>query len=635
VSLSIIPLKPKNPNGPLKVIVLGRISTAHQDKESITASFRFSEEYLRRNYNGPLEIQCLGEQASGMRVDRATIVEAEELIATEEWDLVLSEDLSRIYRNPRHQWAFVQDAYDHHTRVICIADNLDTADENWQVMMHAAGFRHGLVISDTQRRVGTKATHAFHEGGMVQKVRYGYRKLTKEEAATGQFGRPGLRITRRSECTPILQEIKARVLRGESYTVVAEWLQESGVQLGAYVKCGRWTGRVVETLLRDPILSGTRTFRDYVSEQIFKTGRHRSHRNPDSPEMEQYPELAHFTPEEHAELLVAMDARKNGREYLQGRGHPLTGQLRARSLWPGQHARCAICGGLMYRFGNCLKCENSRLSSATPCWNHVQVDFAMLSAKVLAWLCEVLAEHPRCRTQVAEATWQELSRSRRRQFKDVEELEKGIARLQREADNLAAAIAQGGELEALLHRSVAVDQDLKKARNEKAQALQRVQSTEDFVTFEDVVARLEPALIRVAGTSRDFAQLLRRRIPTFTIHPVQALDCAQIRPRARLTVRLEPSEEGPPQEISATLDLFEPAVHIKYLAACLAMKEAQPKATLDEIAAALGINRMTVKRALATARLMQQGGVTEPFVEINQKPEKASRWKKRRPRRCS
>jgi hypothetical protein len=97
-------------------------------------------------------------------------------------------------------------------------------------------------------------------------------------------------------------------------------------------------------------------------------------------------------------------------------------------------------------------------------------------------------------------------------------------------------------------------------------------------------------------------------------------------------VRLEgeASEEGSPQEISATLELFEPPVHIKYLAACVAMKQAQPEARLDDIAAALGINRMTVKRALETARLMQQAGVTEPFVEINHKPEKASRWKKRR-----
>ena len=76
--------------------------------------------------------------------------------------------------------------------MICIGDNLDTSDENWEITMGAAALRHGLHIPDTRRRVGRTTTHSFHRGGMVQKIRYGYRKLAhKEEADSGQFGPKG------------------------------------------------------------------------------------------------------------------------------------------------------------------------------------------------------------------------------------------------------------------------------------------------------------------------------------------------------------------------------------------------------------------------------------------------------------
>ena len=105
---------------------------------------------------------------------------------------MIAEDLARIYRNPRHQYRFVQDCVDQGTRVICVGDNLDTADENWEITMGAAALRHGLHIPDTRRRVRRTATHSFHKGGMVQKIRYGYRRLSAEEAASAQFGLKGL-----------------------------------------------------------------------------------------------------------------------------------------------------------------------------------------------------------------------------------------------------------------------------------------------------------------------------------------------------------------------------------------------------------------------------------------------------------
>jgi hypothetical protein len=76
------PLVPKDPRGPLRVILIGRVSTELQSLANIDASFEADEKYLRQFYSGPVEIRRLGERGSGLRTDRETIIEAEELIAT-------------------------------------------------------------------------------------------------------------------------------------------------------------------------------------------------------------------------------------------------------------------------------------------------------------------------------------------------------------------------------------------------------------------------------------------------------------------------------------------------------------------------------------------------------------------------
>jgi site-specific DNA recombinase len=165
---------PHTADTPMRVVIIGRISTPHQNEDNIEASYRYVEDYLRKQHLGPLQIKYLGERASGMLAERQTIRQVEDLIAAGQVDLVVAEDLSRIFRNPRHQLNFVQDAVDAGVRILCLADNLDTSNDNWELMLGAAGLRHGLVVSDTRRRVRRTATHSFHGGGMVMKVRFGY-----------------------------------------------------------------------------------------------------------------------------------------------------------------------------------------------------------------------------------------------------------------------------------------------------------------------------------------------------------------------------------------------------------------------------------------------------------------------------
>jgi DNA invertase Pin-like site-specific DNA recombinase len=636
MSMAAMPLVPKNPAGPLKVVALGRISTVHQDLENIEASYRYLREYLGHIYQGPMQITLLGEQASGMLTDRTTIREAEELVTGGEIDLMIAEDLARFYRNPRHQYRFVQDCVDQGTRVICVGDNLDTADENWEVTMGAAALRHGLHIPDTRRRVRRTATHSFHRGGMVQKVRYGYRRLSVEEAAGGLFGPKDLRIARRPECTPVIRAMMERILRGDPYTAVAEWLEAEGIEPGPYVENGHWTARVVVELLDDPILSGTRTFRDTICRPIFKTGKHKPTKNAE-PETEHCSELAHLTVEEHNTLRREIAKR---RESVSRRDRQKSRQdvPRSRSFWPGQSAVCAVCRGTMYNMGPHLKCCNSLRGRGQSCWNHVEVSVVLVRERVLAWLLAYLEGTPLLRKALVEVVWQQLDAAsgttRRRRCGVTKE----ITSLQRQAANLTAAIAEGGQLQTLLQKLTEVEDALRKTRVTQAAQGESTSSQDNLPSKDEVEGNLSKVLLEQARDSYGFADLLRRVFPEFIIQPVQALDSGLVRPRGRIIFRPgalvvaagdRTGGSVAMQDIPVTLDLFEPPIHIASLRACLAAKEAHPTLSLKGISALLGVSHMTVKRAFDYARLMERSGTDEPYREVQERPRQASRWRHR------
>jgi hypothetical protein len=626
------PLVPKNLGGPLMTIALGRVSTKRQNVKNIDASYEDVERYLKSIYDGLTHIKHLGEQGSGMLVDRASIMEAEREIETGNWDLVLMEDLSKAYRNPRHQYAFVQNCVDAETRMICTGDNLDTADPQWEVAMGSAALRHGLHIPDTRRRVRRTATYAFHNGGMVLRVRFGSRKLTKEEAASGQYGPKGLRIAKVPEATPTIEEMRLRVHNGAGSQDLADWLNAEGIEPGPYVKKGYWTGQDVVNLLTDPILSGTRTFRKVNYRPIFRTGHHLRVKNR-NPEREYVPELAHMTVEQQDEMIAALEANnRRTHDPKRGPANPLYRKPRGESIFPAQHAECAACKGRMHRaLNDQIKCCHAHRQNLQRCWNHVQVKCELAREKIFSWLLTELEKYPRHRAAFLDMAWSKHEQEVLRRRQTLEEICEQIQSVAQEADKLAAAIAAGGKLEALVKRSQATDAKLKKLRKAETQETRCVQEELTVISPEELAARPLEGTLAVARRSTGFASFLRRLFPEFKIVPVQSLDHKMVRPRARILVALSELCEGQdaPAELRAEIDLFESPEHIKHLRACLAEKTAHPSLSLKKLAAKLGIGHMTVKRAFDYAKRMRNAGVQDPYIVLTAAPEYASRWKDR------
>jgi DNA invertase Pin-like site-specific DNA recombinase len=631
------PLVARDPSGPPIVAVVGRISTNKQKKESIDASYRYVEKFLRRIHDGPLNLQFFGEQASGMLAVRETMEQVKKLVAEGRVDLVIAEDLSRIYRNPSLLYSFVQDCADAGVRVIGIGDNLDTASEDWEVLLSTAALRHGIHIPDTRRRVRRSATHSFHRGGMVMKIRYGYRRLNKKQAASGKFGPVGLRIKRRDKCAPIIREMKDRFLRGDLGVDIAEWLNDNNVPAGRYVADRKWSARLVTDFLRAPILAGMRTFRETIYRPIFRTGEHRRERNGE-PERHHWPELAHLTPEDHAQILLEIERRRRNHHEDRRAGRRPRNLPRAASYWPGQAVHCGVCGALMHFAGyHHLKCSRS-LRGSTRCWNHVQLPVEIMRDRVIGWFSHQLTSDAHLRTTMADAAWESLLASRGTQGGAAEEIALEIQSLERGAENLAQAIQEGVNLKQVVAQAGKLEAALERARQRQQQLRDEDQACGAGVTREELENVLGETLRCMTATSYDFANVLRRVFPRITVELVQALDTPLIRPRVRVLFKpsaLLPDDQAgdgaatPPPTTEVVFDLFEPPAHIQHVRACVEAKKANTKLGVRKLAKQLGIGYMTVKRALRYARLMDQAGLKEPYRTVVEQPAKASRWRRR------
>ncbi len=479
---------PKYPNGPLKVMELGRVSTLKQQKSNIDASYDYAEQILKDVYEGTPYIKRLGSQESGMLVERETIMEACKEIATGTWDLVLLEDVSRAYRNPRWIYAFVQDCVDHDTRVIAPGDNLDTWDENWEITLGAAALRHGMHVPDTRRRVRRTAAFCFQNGGMVLHVKFGYRKVSKEEAASGQFGPVGLRVTKRAEDTAIIRTLRLMIVRDRvGPQALSDWLNEQGVETGPSVKHQKWTAALVSSLLRDPILYGLRRHQQVIHELRFKDGRHtrRKNLNPDS---KHWPELAHMTEEQWREMNAVLNDLSSGTKRRTGVDHPRHRVRRKDSFCGLQHCTCSVCREFLWVAGNnVIKCQNSVRRTGATCWNHVLVNLPLMRAKLVDLLLSVCQRHPAAMETMLKEVWQEVSRAQGRSQHEVETATAHIQKLEAQGKNLAESIALGGKLDLLVAQVKIVQAELKKARKQR-EALLNASEAETLPLTEEQVS---------------------------------------------------------------------------------------------------------------------------------------------------
>lgn len=142
---------------------------------------------------------------------------------------------------------------------------------------------------------------------------------------------------------------------------------------------------MVTQLIHNPILKGLRVRNRKISKRVNKTGRHKSVAAPPEELLERHcPHLAFIEPARY-DLLIKMLDEKNAKYRRKGAGDRYQKKcFQKRTIWPGQHIDCGVCGRLLV-YGahgqkNSLACSGALKYQ---CWNGTSINSEKAGNKII------------------------------------------------------------------------------------------------------------------------------------------------------------------------------------------------------------------------------------------------------------
>jgi DNA invertase Pin-like site-specific DNA recombinase len=616
----------------LRVLGIARISTENQDHRSLADQEALYRGWLDQHAGFPYELKRIAGKGSGEDLLRPELEQALREVETDQFDLVITEDLARICRRSFAR-EFCGICLDHGTRLIALNDHVDTGRDDWSLNAFFASFRHELYNADTARRIRRSLRHRFQQGGVVQAVVYGYVKPA------------GAKTDAELQKDPAAEAVYAEVFRrledSATYAEVADWLNEQRIKPGPCARSPRWTCNLVTQLIHNPILKGVRVRNRRMSRRVNETGRRKSVPAPPEERLErQVPHLAFIAPELYDRLIRRLDKRnaKFRRKGVDGID-PRKDVPKKRTVWPGQHITCGVCRRPYVYGGNGQK-DNLMCSGAHQyrCWNGIAVDGPDAARRLMEAIRRQIATLREFDPVLVTMVEEELRRDGGDQDRRRRELATRRAAVEREMANIVVAVKKMGDSPTLLL-------ELKKLEQEKADISEEVQELQRAAkqgvrlpTVAEVRALAEEAFGRLAVTSQEFGRLMRRLIPAIAVKPYRLVDGGHPVLRAHFTLALASLAPDPlPPALAGVLrralvvDLFDPPEREAFREPVTELAANGLKQR--EIARALGISQAAVQHAAALAKRLQQDGLSDPYMPLEAPPEDYKKLRRHRHRR--
>lgn len=215
----------------LRVIIVARISTIHQDMKSLDDQVALCKDYVTRRFSGPIEWTPIATQGSGEWLDREEILRLGELIESRKFDLVVTEDLGRICRSFQ-VIAIAEACQDSETRLIALNDGVDTDDESWKPLAAISALRHESYNKDTGNRIRRSHRHRFTQGGVIGCLLFCYEREPGAKTID--------KVCKKPEMIPIVEGIFEKLESGATFSEVARWLNKQNIPKGTRGKVALW-----------------------------------------------------------------------------------------------------------------------------------------------------------------------------------------------------------------------------------------------------------------------------------------------------------------------------------------------------------------------------------------------------------
>lgn len=267
----------------IRVVIYARYSTDEQNPQSIEAQVAYCRRFLTALglSDDELQITVLSDPGiSGEIIHRPGILQVLEGIQKRRFDLVVPEDASRLYRNVSATMEFAETAVDHDVRLICINDEVDTADEEyWEDRLYEAARHHAKSNKLTSRRIQRALEDLWEQGAAIGLLKPGYRRMATHPAANGEaeFG-PFFDEVDPAQASIILETYR-RVAGGEQPWVVAGWLTSIGFPKAANSRSAVWTADNVIALIKRLDYRGVQIWRATARKKKKRTGKRYNRKN--------------------------------------------------------------------------------------------------------------------------------------------------------------------------------------------------------------------------------------------------------------------------------------------------------------------------------------------------------------------
>ncbi len=621
------PLTPKN-GVFLNVLIVCRISGPNQDEKSLDDQANLHQEWIEARSAFPFKIKVIKSRGSGERVDREESAEIIALVDSGRYDLLLVEDLGRLYRRV-HALLLCEACVDAGVRVISVNDNIDTASEDWMIKGFFAVIRHEESNRDTAKRIRRTLRHRFQQGGIVQCL------------IAGVIKPPGLvsddDLKKDPQYEPAYDEMMTRLEKGAGFPEIADWFEEMHLPVGPYCRSKRWTAKMVRRVVFNPILKGIRYRNDKVSQRVNATGRHKSVKAAPEERLERFcAHLVFIEPERYDRVIALINQRneKHRRKTVDG-VDPRQNVARKATQWPGQLARCGTCGHLFYWTGTadqkmmgCSGCLNYQ------CWNAINISGPVIQRKLLDAIWAEIRSLPEFGPQFHKLVAERFREAITHKNATKIVKQKEIARLQAQIQRLMTSIEQHGGTRSMFERVNQLDIELATSEDE----LTLLNSTPEIPIALPPVAELQKAAEQVfqdlAPRHPQAWRQLHRLVPQLYLFPIQACDGQGVFLRAKLVLNLAAliPQAGIPDEVEQILhrhlsvDLFDVPQRVEFRERVVELH--QQGMSTRKIASRLGLTQPAVQNALALDQRMKELALTEPYVLLAEPPESFGRCRR-------
>lgn len=613
------PLQPWG-EGPLSVVYVCRISGLSQSELSLSDQEAMLHNLVTREYRGPLKVHVIARRGSGEVLDRREARELQELLDSGEIDLILTEDLGRIFRR-MHAYILAEECEDHGTRLVALNDFIDTYQGDWKLKTFFSAMRHEQYNLDTSLRIKRTQANRFLDGGILQAPIYGYIKPSGAKHDS--------QLQKDPAAIPIYGEWFDRLEQGASFSEIADWLNVREIPVGPTCRTQKWTCAMVGRVTRNPLLKGVRERNRHYSKRNNKTGRRKSAKSsPSDLKHRDCPHLAFIEPSRYDRIIAMLAARnaKYRRKLVNG-CDSRANVPKKQTRWPGQRLHCENCGGLMV-YGahgqrDRMMCTNAREYHG--CWMLFSVDAPKARTKLIAAFSDALKQLPGFDETFWAKVQEQLAAATIEREGAVADADRKIAALQRKIGNITNAIAEAGTSAALVSQLTIFEAELREVETTRADA-SRKRRLPQLRDRAELMSLWNTTFEKVLATDEVAIRLLKKLVPRITVFPVRLRGGGTPVLRAKVSIDLTAAMPDmsdylismPDLKREIIVELYDPPQRAAHHVEAFQLHANDIQTA--EIAARLKITKTAVLNALKLHRQILNADITDPYEILDSPP---------------